>query len=85
LGGTEENVKLECTNNLVGVIIDRFGKDATIIPVDSEHFTISVEVEVSQQFLAWIVGLGAGEKVVSPENVVDMMRKEAKRLMEQYK
>lgn len=84
-GGIEENVKLECNNNLVGVIIDRFGKETTIIPSDSEHFTICADVEVSQQFLAWVVGLGAGAKVVSPENVVEMMREEAKRLMEQYK
>jgi predicted DNA-binding transcriptional regulator YafY len=78
-------LSLECSNNLVGVIIDRFGKETTIIPSDSEHFTINVDIEVSQQFLAWVVGLGAGAKVVSPENVVEMMREEGKRLVEQYK
>lgn len=84
-GGIEENVRLECNNKLVGVIIDRFGKEAMIISTDSEHFRINVDVEVSQQFLAWIIGLGAGVKVISPEHVVEMMRTEAKRLMEQYK
>lgn len=83
-GGTEENVKLECKNNLVGVIIDRFGKDAMIIPTDDEHFRINVDVEVSQQFLAWIIGLGEGAKILSPESVVEMMRTEARRLIEQY-
>ena len=83
-GGTEENIKLECDNNLVGVIIDRFGKDTMIIPTDSEHFRINVDVEVSQQFLAWVIGLGAGAKVISPGHVVEMMRNEARRLMEQY-
>ena len=84
-GGIEENVKLECSNNLVGVIIDRFGKESTIIPLDNEHFTISVAVKVSQQFFAWVIGLGAGAKIVAPENVVEQMRQEAIRLMEQYK
>ena len=84
-GGTEVNVKLECKNELIGVIIDRFGKDTMIIPSDGEHFRINVDVEVSQQFLAWIIGLGEGVKVLSPEHVVEMMRAEAKRLMEQYK
>lgn len=83
-GGTEENVKLVCKNNLVGVIIDRFGKDAMIIPTDDEHFRINVDVEVSQQFIAWVIGLGEGVKVLSPESVVEMMRTEARRLMEQY-
>lgn len=84
-GGIEENVKLECNNNLVGVIIDRFGKDIMIIPADDEHFRINVDIEVSKQFLAWIIGLGEGVKVLSPESVVEMMRTEARRLMEQYK
>lgn len=84
-GGIEESVKLECKNDLIGVIIDRFGKDVMIIPVDDEHFRINVDVEVSQQFLAWIVGIGEGVKILSPEYVVEMMRAEARRLMEQYK
>ena len=52
--------------------------------MDVEHFTINVDIEVSQQFLAWVVGLGAGAKVVAPENVVEMIRNEVKRLTEQY-
>ena len=83
-GGKEEKVRLECKNDLVGVIIDRFGKDAMIIPIDDEHFRINVDVEVSQQFLAWVIGLGEGAKILSPESVVEMMRIEARRLMEQY-
>lgn len=84
-GGTEENVRLECKNYLVGVIIDRFGKDTMIIPTDGERFRINVDVEVSQQFLAWVIGLGEGAKILSPEHVVEMMRTEVRILMEQYK
>lgn len=83
--GKEERVKLECSNYLAGVIIDRFGKDAKIIPGENERFTVVIDVEVSRQFLAWVIGLGSGAKVVSPNSVVDMMREEGKRLMEQYK
>lgn len=83
-GGTEEKVRLECKNSLVGVIIDRFGKDAMIIPADDEHFRINVDVEVSKQFLAWVIGLGEGARILSPESVVEMMRIEARRLMGQY-
>lgn len=82
--GKEERVKLECSNSLAGVIIDRFGKDAMIIPGKNEIFTVVIDVEVSQQFLAWVIGLGSGAKVVSPESVFEMMREEGKRLMELY-
>ena len=55
-----------------------------IIPTDDEHLRINVDVEVSQQFLVWIIGLDEGVKILSPEHVVEMLRTEAIRLMEQY-
>ena len=42
-GGEEETVKLQVSNGLAGVIIDRFGKDVMMIPVDEDHFNVSVE------------------------------------------
>ena len=56
-GGEEEWVKIECENSLVGVIIDRFGKEITIISKEDEHFIINVQVVTSRQFLAWIIVL----------------------------
>ena len=50
-GGKERTVKLLVKNNLAGVIIDRFGKDVMMIPADNEHFTVSVDIHVSKQFL----------------------------------
>lgn len=84
-GGEEKTVKLECKNNLVGVIIDRFGKDITIIPKDEEYFMVNIDVAVSRQFLAWVIALGDGVKVLEPESVIEQMREEATRLTWQYK
>ena len=36
-GGKEENVRMQFSNELVGVVIDRFGKDVIISQVDDEH------------------------------------------------
>ena len=55
-----------------------------VIPYDEDHFTVSMDVEVSLQFLAWVIGLGSGAKVISPVSEVERMKVEAKRLMEQY-
>lgn len=84
-GGTEETVRMECNNDLVGVIFDHFGKDVSIIPIGREYFAIIVDVQVSRKFIAWVIGLGAGAKIVAPKNVVDMMREESRILMEQYR
>ena len=84
-GGKEEWVKIECENSLVGVMIDRFGKEITIIPKDDEHFIINVQVVTSRQFLAWVIGLGNGAKIIEPKFVVEQMHREIDRLIEQYR
>ena len=83
-GGTPVNVRLECSNYLVGVIIDRFGKDTMIIPGTDDSFRINIDVELSRQFLAWVIGLGEGAKILSPDFVVDMMREEGERILRSY-
>ena len=70
-GGETETVKLRVKNELVGVIIDRFGKDITIQKDGKDHFTVRVEVNVSQQFFGWLFGLGSGVKIAGPKNVKD--------------
>lgn len=82
--GEEQSVKLLCKNYMAGVIIDRFGKDVVMNKVDDEHFTANVKVVVSIQFLSWVMGLGEGVKIAGPENVVELMKEEIKRLNEMY-
>lgn len=83
-GGKEQQVKLLVHNSLAGVMIDRFGKDIMMIPVDENHFTVNIEVRVSGQFLGWIIALGAGVKIVGPDEVVNQMKCEIRRLQKQY-
>jgi hypothetical protein len=42
--GKEQTVRLRVANHLVGAILDRFGKDVSIIPDGEENFTVSVDV-----------------------------------------
>lgn len=83
-GGKEQQVKLLVDNELAGVIIDRFGKEVMMIPAGDARFTVNVSVQVSSHFLGWIMSLGAGVKIVSPDDVVEQMRKEIERLSNQY-
>ena len=83
-GGKEQKVKLLVQNELAGVIIDRFGKDIMMIPKDEKHFTVNVDVRVSNQFLGWVFSLGNGVKIISPDEVVEQMKQEVDRLREQY-
>ena len=83
-GGEEKTVKLLVDRQLAGVIVDRFGKDVHMIPVDEKHFTVSVTVMVSSQFLGWIFSLGEKVEILGPEEVKEQMRREGKRLLKQY-
>lgn len=83
-GGTAEKVTLELTNDLVGVVIDRFGKDVSIIKSDDNHFRVNIDVSLSPVFLSWLMSFGARVKVISPQKLIDMVKKTAKDVMGQY-
>lgn len=83
-GGKEQKVKMLVKNNLAGVIIDRFGKEIMMVPADDEHFTVNVDVHVSRQFLGWVFSLGEDIRIVGPDEVVEQMKMEGRRLVEQY-
>lgn len=82
--GIEQYVKLEFVNEMAGIAIDRFGRDVSVLKKDEDHFIVNVNVAVSRQFLAWIVSLGDGVRVLGPDTVVRQMREEAERLAAVY-
>ena len=83
-GGEEVKVTLEASNNMVGILIDRFGKDIMIIPAGDGRFRTSVDVTVSSAFLGWIMSLGEDILIISPQDVVERMAREAQSLAERY-
>ena len=68
-GGEECEVKLSVSNDLIGVIVDRFGSDVYIFRESDDTFIINVRVILSPQFYAWLFGLGSKVRVLSPEKV----------------
>ena len=82
--GKEYPVRLRFTNHLAGAVIDRFGKDVTLIRDGEEHFTVTVEVVVSPQFFAWIFGFGAEAEVLSPPAVREELKRTARQIAELY-
>ena len=82
--GEETKVTLEVENSMVSVIIDRFGKDIFITPIDEDHFRTTVNVALSNQFLGWIMSLGEKVTITGPEEAVEQMKSEIRRLSDQY-
>ena len=73
-GGREEVVTLLFENSLIGVVMDRFGREAAIRIRDEAHFSVRVQVAVSGQFFGWLTGLGTGARIVAPQSVADAYR-----------
>ena len=61
-------------NRMVGVVMDRFGRDVVIMKEDERHFRITVPVAVSDQFFGWVFGLGKMVKIVGPESDKEKMK-----------
>lgn len=68
-GGDEETVTLQFPNRLVGVVLDRFGRDADIRPMPDGFFRVRVKVAVSGQFYGWLAGIGREAVIFSPAYV----------------
>lgn len=83
-GGKEQTVKLRFSNHLVGAVLDRFGRDTTVIKDDDEHFTVNVSVVASQHFLAWVFGFGTDAEIISPEEIRNEMKTQAKAITDKY-
>ncbi len=84
-GGKEARVKLEFCECMVGVLLDRFGKDIPIHPSEKEGwFVTGVDVALSDQFLGWIFSLGTNVRIVGPAEVVARYAKEIGALSQMY-
>ncbi len=67
-GGVTEDVSLLLPERLIGVVIDRFGKE---IPVrqEGDKLRVRVKVVVSPAFFGWLATVGREVRIVSPEHV----------------
>ena len=83
-GGQEETVTLLFENHLIGVVMDRFGKEAAVRIRDEAHFSVRVRVAVSGQFFGWLTGLGEGAVIAAPAAVQEAYRMHLEKTLAQY-
>ena len=80
-GGTEASVVLEMSNNLINVVIDRYGESVHPNPISADRFTVRVDVQVSPTFWGWLFQFGTEARVIAPKWVVN----EAKQKIEEIR
>ena len=76
-GGDQKRVSIRFINPLLDTAIERFGTSPDVFyrPDDERHFVVIADVEISNQFFAWVCGFGKRAKIINPPDVVEDMRK----------
>ncbi len=74
--GESEEVKLRFDNKLINPVIDRFGKDITIVPDGDENFTVRVKVKAESPFFAWLFQFGSKARIIEPALLKEKYRKQ---------
>lgn len=83
-GGEEETVVLQFPRRLIGVALDRFGRDADMRPAQGDMMRIRVKVIVSGQFFGWLSGIGKDVCIASPPGVREQYAHWLRDILNQY-
>lgn len=82
--GTPSEVKLRFRNDLVNIVIDRFGKDVFIVPDGDEYFIVRVTVRAEQTFLAWLFMFGTNAEILAPQELRDKYKNQLNAVFDKY-
>lgn len=82
--GEEQIVKIRFLNILADTVIDEFGKDIILVPVDDNHFETTQLIRVNPQFFSWIAMFGKRAQIISPPEVVKEMKEFSEKVYSMY-
>lgn len=68
-GGEMETVVLKFPESMVGIILDRFGRETDIRRLEDGFIRARIQAAVSGQFYGWVTGLGDRISILAPEHV----------------
>ena len=83
--GEKVKVRIRFINRLADAVIDQFGKETVMVPIDKDHFYALLPVELSPPFCAWVATFGRGAKILAPEAAITEMRKFIEKVSDMYK
>lgn len=86
-GGKQERVTIRFINPLLDAVVDRFGNDKSSVQyakVDDTHFSVTTQVEISDQFFGWVLGFGKKAKLIGSDKAVEQFRAYLDKVREMY-
>ena len=83
-GGDSVSVKMRFTNDLAGVVLDRFGRESMLIPDGDDHFTYTASVTVADTFFGWVCQFAGRATVEYPPHVRQQYREFLEKNLAQF-
>jgi predicted DNA-binding transcriptional regulator YafY len=84
-GGDACRVEVKFTNDMINPIIDRFGEEVIIVPLDEDHFKLMAEVNAGEGFISWILQLGEKAEILYPESLREEIKEKIELMRGLYK
>jgi len=82
--GVEKKVTIRFDQELLNVILDRFGMDVKINGIDDRWFEITETVYVSPTFLSWVIQFQDKAKIIEPIEVVHEIKTLLEKSLKNY-
>ena len=83
--GDSEMLSIQIPEYLLGVFVDRFGKDISVRKIENGRYNVHVQAIVSEQFFGWLTGLGKDVIILSPQKTVREYREYLGDILGKYK
>ena len=83
--GDSEMLSIQIPEYLLGVFVDRFGKDISVRKMENGRYNVHVQAIISEQFFGWLTGLGKDVIIVSPQKTVREYREYLGDILAKYK
>src|SRR5699024_9296330 len=78
-------IKIRFHNDLVNVVLDRFGHEADIQKADDDSFMLTTKAKLSDWLVNCVLTCGAKERWLSHDYVVDKVKNKVQQMVDLYR
>lgn len=84
-GGETQTVTLKLPEGMIGIILDRFGREIDIRRLEEGMVSVRIRAALSGQFYGWLTGLGSQISILAPEDVKEDYVRFLNEIVEAYR
>lgn len=79
--GETVDIVIEFSDNLIGVVFDKFGEDTRMMRCGEHKCVATVKVQISPVFWGWLFQFAGEMKLLSPDHLIDEYKTRAKAII----